>query len=173
MTTFTTQYLTRVAHVVTCFFLVSWQLHDWVQVNKKALVDVLKEQDEAKSEVITTEQFFSTLEGIAAPLDSDIKVKLLAIYDKKGEGKINYTDFLTEQKFVHAVRLVFVCVENTVCFTILVCMTTLAWCLCLQSYKLGPKDDIKAKAKKGKKGKKGGGKKGKVNQPSVYKKYLF
>ena len=33
----------------------------------------------------------------------------------------------------------------------------------LQSYKLGPKDDIKAKAKKGKKGKKGGGKKGKVN----------
>ena len=32
----------------------------------------------------------------------------------------------------------------------------------VQSYKLGPKDDIKAKAKKGKKGKKGGGKKGKV-----------
>ena len=99
-------------------------------MNKKALVDLLKEQDEAKSEVITTEQFFSALEGIAAPLDSDIKVKLLAIYDKKGEGKINYTDFLTEQKFVHAVRarilLCFVCVENTVCCTILVCMTTLA-----------------------------------------------
>ena len=80
-------------------------------MNKKALVDLLKEQDEAKSEVITTEQFFSALEGIAAPLDSDIKVKLLAIYDKKGEGKINYTDFLTEQKFVHAVRLEFVCME--------------------------------------------------------------
>ena len=79
-------------------------------MNKKVLVDLLKEQDEAKSEVITTEQFFSTLEGIAAPLDSDIKVKLLAIYDKKGEGKINYADFLTEQKFVHAVSLVFYCV---------------------------------------------------------------
>ena len=82
-------------------------------MNKKVLVDLLKEQDEAKSEMITTEQFFSTLEGIAAPLDSDIKVKLLAIYDKKGEGKINYADFLTEQKFVHAVSLVFIvfCVE--------------------------------------------------------------
>ena len=43
---------------------------------------------------------------------------------------------------------------------------TFFWYLYLQSYKLGPKDDIKAKAKKGKKGKKGGGKKGKVNQSS-------
>ena len=40
-------------------------------------------------------------------------------------------------------------------------MTTFTF-LFWQSYKLGPKDDIKAKAKKGKKGKKGGGKKGKV-----------
>ena len=46
---------------------------------------------------------------------------------------------------------------------ILVSVTTFTWCVCLQSYKLGPKDDIKAKAKKGKKGKKGGGKKGKVS----------
>jgi Ca2+-binding EF-hand superfamily protein len=79
-------------------------------VNKKVLVDLFKEEDAAKSEVITPEQFFSTLEGIAAPLDSDIKVKLLATYDKKGEGKVNYTDFITEQKFVHAVRLKILCV---------------------------------------------------------------
>lgn len=79
-------------------------------MNKKVLLDLLKEQNTEKSEVITTEQFFSTLEGIAAPVDSDNKVKLLAIYDKKGEGKINYTDFITEQKFVHAVRLKFLCV---------------------------------------------------------------
>ena len=79
-------------------------------MNKKILLDLLKEQNTEKSEVITTEQFFSTLEGIAAPVDSDKKVKLLAIYDKKGEGKINYTDFITEQKFVHAVRLKFLCV---------------------------------------------------------------
>ena len=78
-------------------------------MNKKVLVDLFKEQDTAKLEVITTEQFFSIVEGIAAPLDSDNKVKLLAIYDKKGEGKINYTDFITEQKFVHAVRLKFFC----------------------------------------------------------------
>ena len=78
-------------------------------MNKKVLVDLFKEQDTAKSEVITTEQFFSVVEGIAAPLDSDNKVKLLAIYDKKGEGKINYTDFVTDQKFVHAVRLKFFC----------------------------------------------------------------
>lgn len=79
-------------------------------MNKKVLLDLLKEQNTEKSEVITTEQFFSTLEGIAAPVDSDNKVKLLAIYDKKGEGKINYNDFITEQKFVHAVRLKFFCV---------------------------------------------------------------
>ena len=59
------------------------------------------------------------------------------------------------------------------CTAILACncmyLMTFSWRVCLQSYKLGPKDDIKAKAKKGKKGKKGGGKKGKVSpSSSVY-----
>ena len=90
-------------------------------MNKKVLVDLFKEQDTAKSEVITTEQFFSVVEGIAAPLDSDNKVKLLAIYDKKGEGKINYTDFVTDQKFVHAVRLKIFCM-CTCCFRACMCV---------------------------------------------------
>ena len=93
----------------TPIFFIS-QLHDWVQVNKKAVHDLLKEQDTAKTDIVTTEQFFSTLEGVGVPLDSDNKGKLLAIYDKKGEGKLNYSDFIAEQKFVHAVRGHCICV---------------------------------------------------------------
>ena len=93
-------------------------------MNKQVLVDLLKEEDTEKSTVITTEQFFSTLEGIAAPVDSDNKVKLLAIYDKKGEGKINYNDFIAEQKFVHAVSLkTFLCA---------VCGMLLSMCVCVR-----------------------------------------
>ena len=87
-------------------------------MNKKVVLDLLKEQSTEKSDAIATEQFFSVLEGIGAPLESDNKVKLLAIYDKKGEGKINYGDFLTEQKFVHAVS-VYVCM---VCVCVCVCV---------------------------------------------------
>ena len=72
-------------------------------MNKRVVVELLKEKSPDKSDVITTDEFFSVLEGINAPLDSDSKVKLLAIYDKKGEGKINHDEFITEQKFVHAV----------------------------------------------------------------------
>ena len=72
-------------------------------MNKQVVIELLKEQCPDKTDVITTDQFFSVLEGISVPLDSDSKVKLLAIYDKKGEGKLNYDDFITEQKFVHAV----------------------------------------------------------------------
>lgn len=73
-------------------------------MNKRAVVELLKEKNPEKSDVVTTELFFSILEEIGAPLDSDSKSRLLAIYDKKGEGKINYDDFITDQKFVHAVR---------------------------------------------------------------------
>ena len=73
-------------------------------MNKRAVLELLKEKSTEKSDVVTTELFFSVLEEIGAPLDSDCKSRLLAIYDKKGEGKINYDDFITDQKFVHAVR---------------------------------------------------------------------
>ena len=54
---------------------------------------------------------------------------------------------------------------NTCTCTVLICLMIFSYyTVCVQSYKLGPKDDIKAKAKKGKKGKKGGGKKGKVRE---------
>ena len=72
-------------------------------MNKRVVLDLLKEQNPDKSDVIANELFFSVLEGIGAPLESDAKAKLLTIYDKKGEGKINYDDLFSEQKFVHAV----------------------------------------------------------------------
>ena len=74
-------------------------------MNKPVVIDVLKEHDTNKSGVISTEEFTTSLQGIGVPLQSEEFDKLLKIYDKKGEGKLNYEDFLTEQKFIHAVSL--------------------------------------------------------------------
>ncbi len=68
-------------------------------------MDVLKEQDEERSGVIPSDKFTEVLQGIGVPLQSEEFDKLLKVYDKKGEGKLNYEDFLTEQKFIHAVSL--------------------------------------------------------------------
>ena len=81
------------------------QLYDWVQVNRQVVTDVLKEQDPDKSGVIPTQQFTTSLEGIGIPLQSEEFEKLIRVYDKKGEGKLNYDDFLTEQKYIHAVSI--------------------------------------------------------------------
>ena len=76
-----------------------------MQVNRQVVTDVLKEQDPDKSGVIPTQQFTSSLEGIGIPLQSEEFEKLIRVYDKKGEGKLNYDDFLTEQKYIHAVSI--------------------------------------------------------------------
>lgn len=80
-------------------------------MNKQVVVELLKEKDNEKASVLPKEVFFSVLEEIGAPLESETRAKLQTIYDKKGEGKINYDDLITEQKFVHAVS-VCVCVEG-------------------------------------------------------------
>ncbi len=74
-------------------------------VNKIAVMDVLRGQDEERSGVIPSDKFTEVLQGIGVPLQSEEFDKLLKVYDKKGEGKLNYEDFLTEQKFIHAVSL--------------------------------------------------------------------
>lgn len=67
------------------------------------MTDLLREQDPTLSGSITTDVFTTTLESIGVPLSSEEMAKLLAVYDKKGEGKLNYDDLLTEQKYIHAV----------------------------------------------------------------------
>ena len=55
---------------------------------------------------LETEEFFSSMADIGIPLSAlseDGKTKLLAIYDKKGEGRFPYQDFLDEHKYIHAV----------------------------------------------------------------------
>ena len=89
------------------------QLYDWMVVNRVAVMDVLKEQDEERSGVIPSDKFTEVLQGIGVPLQSEEFDKLLKVYDKKGEGKLNYEDFLTEQKFIHAVSLF--CMHNGTC----------------------------------------------------------
>lgn len=66
-------------------------------------MDVLREEDKEKSGVIPTEEFKKVLQGMGVPLQEEGFEKLFKVYDKKGEGKINYEDFYTEQKFIHAV----------------------------------------------------------------------
>jgi len=70
------------------------------------VLDVLKEQDVDKKSVLSTEQFTGALQGIGVPLGPEEFQKLIKVYDKKGEGKLNYDDLLTEQKFIHAVSSV-------------------------------------------------------------------
>lgn len=74
-------------------------------MNRKAVTDLLREQDPTLSGTITTEAFTTTLQTIGVPLSSEDMPKLLHIYDKKGEGKLNYDDLLTEQKYIHAVSI--------------------------------------------------------------------
>lgn len=72
-------------------------------MNRHSVLDLLREQDPDNKGTLPTDTFTSTLQSIAVPLESDEFSKLLALYDKKGEGVMNYDDFLTEQKYIHAV----------------------------------------------------------------------
>ncbi len=87
------------------------QLYDWLMVNRVAVMDVLKQEDKDKTGVLLTDKFTQALQGIGVPLQSEEFEKLLQVYDKKGEGKLNYEDFFTEQKFIHAVSLSNACVS--------------------------------------------------------------
>ena len=147
------------------------QLYDWIQVNKRAVFDLLRsasvhsqqvlaakaaeeeqggggggggeDEGKKKKKELTLEEgtmpsavFCSTLREAGCPLkgagavpdvgsgsgyggdeedDEDDDggggrggeggefAKLLAVYDKKRTGKVSYDDFLTEQKYIHAV----------------------------------------------------------------------
>ena len=72
-------------------------------MNKPRLLELCREQQSGEGGVITTEAFTSVLHTMGAPLESEGLTSLLAIYDKKGEGVMNYDDFISEQKFIHAV----------------------------------------------------------------------
>ena len=79
------------------------QFYDWLIVNKIAVKDHLKSQDSECSGSMAVEKFFGCLLDLGAPLEEEHKTKLLAIYDKKGEGSLSYQDLLAEHKYIHAV----------------------------------------------------------------------
>lgn len=86
------------------FLLALLQLYDWAQTNKHLLLDLCREHRSGDSYMIITEAFTSSvLQPMGAPLQSENLTSLLAIYDKKVEGVINYDDFIFEQKYIHAV----------------------------------------------------------------------
>lgn len=74
-------------------------------MNKRDIMDLLRAQDPNGTGTIPTDTFTSILQSIKAPLEHDELSKLLTIYDKKGEGVMNYDDFISEQKYIHAVSL--------------------------------------------------------------------
>ena len=80
------------------------------------------------------------------PLQSDDIIKLLSIYDKKGEGKINYDDFISEQKYIHAVSHSLITASySTMTLYMYFGHLSCTYMYLPQQYKLGPNDDIKAK----------------------------
>lgn len=85
------------------FFLLHFQLYDWTQTNKRLLLELCREQQSGDGLTITTDAFTSVLQSMGAPLESEHLTSLLNIYDKKGEGVVNYDDYISEQKYIHAV----------------------------------------------------------------------
>ena len=79
------------------------QLYDWAHTNRHLLLELCREQQSGEDGVMTTDAFTSVLHTMGAPLQPDHITSLLTIYDKKGEGVINYDDFISEQKYIHAV----------------------------------------------------------------------
>lgn len=71
--------------------------------------DLLKSYDSEGTGSLETEDFFSCLSGMGKLLEEECKAKLLAIYDKKGEGKMNYGDLLADHKYIHAVSQYLLC----------------------------------------------------------------
>lgn len=67
------------------------------------MLDVLRSQEENKGTVIPTEVFASALESMDAPLTGEDMSTLAHIYDKKGEGKFDWDDLISEHKYIHAV----------------------------------------------------------------------
>ena len=74
-------------------------------MNKLAVKDLLKSQDTKHSGSLPVDKFFGCLLDLGAPLEEEDKSKLLAIYDKKGEGSLSYADLLEEHKYIHAVSV--------------------------------------------------------------------
>ncbi len=72
-------------------------------MNKRAVIDLLRESDVQTSLTVSTEAFTTALQSLEVPLEEENWTQLFAIYDKKNDGVINYDDFLSEQKYIHAV----------------------------------------------------------------------
>lgn len=51
--------------------------------------------------VINKDDFSDSLQGLNAPIEDDEMKKLLTIYDKNRDGKIDFNDFLTGKKFLN------------------------------------------------------------------------
>ena len=56
-----------------------------------------------------TDELFGALDSMGMGLQSDDQSKLLKLYDKKGEGFINWDDLITDHKYIHAVSVVITC----------------------------------------------------------------
>ncbi len=84
-------------------------------MNKLAVKELLKSKDEESSGSLPVEAFFECLADLGAPLEEEHKTKLLAIYDKKGEGSLSYRDLLDEHKYIHAVSTIFMLVNTYMC----------------------------------------------------------
>lgn len=72
-------------------------------MSKMAVKDLLKSFDSEDKGSLETDDFFTSMSGMGMPLTEDGKAKLLTVYDKKGEGKISYSDLLSNHKYTHAV----------------------------------------------------------------------
>ena len=67
------------------------------------VVPLLKSHEDNKDSVMPTESFTRALTAIGVPLNAEDWARLLKVYDKKGEGSINWDDLLTDHKYVNTV----------------------------------------------------------------------
>lgn len=72
-------------------------------VNKISVKEMLRGHDTERTGSLPVVTFMACLSELHIPLSQDSKTKLLAIYDKKGEGVINYDELLSVHKYIHTV----------------------------------------------------------------------
>ena len=69
-------------------------------VNKGLVKDTLRTFDTEKTGSLPVDSFMACMSELHIPLNEKSKPELLAIYDKKGLGTINYIELLSEHKYV-------------------------------------------------------------------------
>ena len=77
------------------------QLYDWSLARKIKLMELFKKYDPDDTGTIPKDDFIETMMDLKAPVDQGNLAKIVALYDKNKESKIDYSDYFNGKKYVN------------------------------------------------------------------------